>query len=29
VYIRRVQKVGSDYYNVEFGKLPDLKDPGK
>jgi branched-chain amino acid transport system substrate-binding protein len=29
VYIRRVQKIGSDYYNVEFDKFPDVKDPGK
>jgi branched-chain amino acid transport system substrate-binding protein len=29
VYIRRVQKVGADYYNVEFDKFPDVKDPGK
>ncbi len=29
VYVRRVQKVGGDYYNVEFDKFPDVKDPGK
>jgi branched-chain amino acid transport system substrate-binding protein len=29
VYIRRVQKIGSEYYNVEFDKFPDVKDPGK
>jgi branched-chain amino acid transport system substrate-binding protein len=29
VYIRRVQKIGNDYYNVEFDKFPDVKDPGK
>ena len=29
VYVRRVQKVGSDLYNVEFDKFPDVKDPGK
>jgi branched-chain amino acid transport system substrate-binding protein len=29
VYIRRVQKIGSDYYNVEFDKFPEVKDPGK
>jgi branched-chain amino acid transport system substrate-binding protein len=29
VYIRRVQKVGDQYYNVEFDKYPDVKDPGK
>jgi branched-chain amino acid transport system substrate-binding protein len=29
VYIRRVQKVGDQYYNVEFDKYPDVRDPGK
>ena len=29
VYIRRVQKIGNDYYNVEFDRFPDVKDPGK
>jgi branched-chain amino acid transport system substrate-binding protein len=29
VYIRRVQKVGGEYFNVEFDKFPDVKDPGK
>ena len=29
VYIRRVEKVGSEYYNVEFDRYPDVKDPGK
>ncbi len=29
VYIRRVQKVGGEIYNVEFDKFPDVKDPGK
>jgi branched-chain amino acid transport system substrate-binding protein len=29
VYIRRVQKIGAEYYNVEFDKFPDVKDPGK
>ena len=29
VYIRRVQKVGAEYYNVEFDKFRDVKDPGK
>src|SRR5690242_3159839 len=29
VYIRRVEKVGGEYYNVEFDKYPDVKDPGK
>ncbi len=29
VYIRKVEKVGSELYNVEFDKFPDQKDPGK
>jgi branched-chain amino acid transport system substrate-binding protein len=29
VYIRRVQKVGGEYYNVEFDRVPAVKDPGK
>ena len=29
VYIRKVEKVGGAYYNVEFDKYPDVKDPGK
>jgi len=29
VYIRRVEKKGSEYWNVEFDKFPDVKDPGK
>ena len=29
VYIRRVEKIGGEYYNVEFDKYPDVKDPGK
>ena len=29
VYIRRVQKVGGEYYNIEFDKFPDVKDLGK
>ena len=29
VYIRRVEKVGNEYYNVEFDKFPDVKDPAK
>lgn len=29
VYIRRVEKVGGELYNVEFDKFPDVKDPGK
>lgn len=29
VYVRRVQKVGNELYNVEFEKIPNVKDPGK
>ncbi len=29
VYVRRVEKIGGEYWNVEFDKFPDVKDPGK
>jgi branched-chain amino acid transport system substrate-binding protein len=29
VYIRRVEKVGSELRNVEFDKLENVKDPFK
>jgi branched-chain amino acid transport system substrate-binding protein len=29
VYIRKVEKKDGHYYNVEFEKYPDVKDPGK
>jgi branched-chain amino acid transport system substrate-binding protein len=29
VYIRKVEKVGGQLYNVEFDTLTDVKDPGK
>ena len=29
VYVRRVQRVGGELYNIEFDKFVDLKDPGK
>jgi branched-chain amino acid transport system substrate-binding protein len=29
VYVRRVQKVGTELYNVEFDKFENVKDPGK
>ena len=29
VYIRKVEKVDGQLYNVEFDKYPDVKDPGK
>jgi branched-chain amino acid transport system substrate-binding protein len=29
VYVRRVEKVGGELYNVEFATVPDVKDPVK
>jgi branched-chain amino acid transport system substrate-binding protein len=29
IYIRKVEKVGSQLYNQEFSTIPDVKDPGK
>jgi branched-chain amino acid transport system substrate-binding protein len=29
VYVRKVEKKDGHYYNVEFDKIPDVKDPGK
>ncbi|QOT78807.1 ABC transporter substrate-binding protein [Cupriavidus basilensis] len=29
VYIRRVEKIGGELYNVEFDKFDNVKDPGK
>jgi branched-chain amino acid transport system substrate-binding protein len=29
VYVRRVQKIGGELWNVEFDKFADVKDPGK
>jgi branched-chain amino acid transport system substrate-binding protein len=29
VYIRKVEKIDGIFYNVEFDKFPDVKDPGK
>ena len=29
VYVRKVEQVGGEVYNVEFDKFPDVKDPGK
>ncbi len=29
VYVRRVQKIGGELWNVEFDKFVDVKDPGK
>lgn len=29
VYVRKVEQVGGELYNVEFDKFADMKDPGK
>jgi branched-chain amino acid transport system substrate-binding protein len=29
VYIRKVEKVNGELHNVEFDRIPDMKDPGK
>jgi branched-chain amino acid transport system substrate-binding protein len=29
VYVRKVEKVGEELFNVEFDKILDVKDPGK
>jgi branched-chain amino acid transport system substrate-binding protein len=29
VYVRKVEKKGNEYWNVEFDKFPEVKDPGK
>ena len=29
VYIRRVERRGNEFFNVEFDRLPNVKDPGK
>ena len=29
IYMRKVEKVNGELYNVEFDKFPDQKDPGK
>jgi len=29
VYIRKVEKRGNEYWNVEFDKFENVKDPGK
>jgi branched-chain amino acid transport system substrate-binding protein len=29
IYVRRVQKIGNRYYNVEFDSFPNFKDPAK
>ncbi len=29
IYIRKVEKRGNDLFNIEFAKIPQVKDPGK
>jgi branched-chain amino acid transport system substrate-binding protein len=29
VYVRKVEKVGGEVYNVEFDQFANMKDPGK
>jgi branched-chain amino acid transport system substrate-binding protein len=29
VYLRKVEKIGEHFFNAEFDKVPDVKDPGK
>jgi branched-chain amino acid transport system substrate-binding protein len=29
VYLRRVERRGDHLFNVEFDRVPDVKDPGK
>ena len=29
VYVRKVEKVNGQLYNVEFQTIPSVKDPGK
>jgi branched-chain amino acid transport system substrate-binding protein len=29
VYVRKVEKIGGELYNVEFDKFVNVKDPGK
>lgn len=29
VYVRKVEKINGEVYNVEFDKFPEMKDPGK
>jgi len=29
IYIRKVEKVGGELYNVEFATIPNFKDPSK
>ena len=29
VYVRRVEKIGGELFNVEFDKFPNVRDPGK
>jgi branched-chain amino acid transport system substrate-binding protein len=29
IYIRKVERVNGELYNVEFSTIPDFKDPSK
>jgi len=29
IYIRKVERVNDELYNVEFATIPDFKDPSK
>ncbi len=29
IYIRRVERRGNDFFNIEFARVPNVKDPGK
>ncbi|MFY8115829.1 MAG: ABC transporter substrate-binding protein, partial [Rhabdaerophilum sp.] len=29
VYIRKVEKVGNELFNIEFATIPNVKDPSK
>jgi branched-chain amino acid transport system substrate-binding protein len=29
IYIRKVERVGGELYNVEFATIPNFKDPSK
>ena len=29
IYVRKVEKVGGELYNVEFATIPNVKDPVK
>jgi branched-chain amino acid transport system substrate-binding protein len=29
VYVRKVEKVNGESYNIEFDQFPNMKDPGR